>query len=145
MDPEYTKCDCADRCTYPQIILKLVHSNFGGIQTHDLCLVVRLVQQREQFIRCRIQSDALNLLGDSWHKLIGCQRSRYIRFSTAQQRWSFDSINVLFLRSILFRSERFSCVMAVLISHQQRSVTCKYQNVCHSRSCVQHAGGLFVT
>ena len=35
--------------------------------------------------------------------------------------------------------------MAVLLSHQQRSVTCKYQNVCHSRNCVQHADGLFVT
>ena len=35
--------------------------------------------------------------------------------------------------------------MAVLISHQHRSVTFKYQNMCHSRSCVQHADGLYVT
>ena len=35
--------------------------------------------------------------------------------------------------------------MAVLISHQQPSVTCKYQNMCHSRSCVQHADRLFPT
>ena len=38
-DREYTKYDFADRCTYPQIIPKLVHSDFSGIQTHDLCLV----------------------------------------------------------------------------------------------------------
>ena len=38
-DLEYTKSDFADRCIYPQIILKLIHSNFSGIQTHDLCFV----------------------------------------------------------------------------------------------------------
>ena len=38
-DLEYTKSDFADRCIYPQIILKLIHSNLSGIQTHDLCLV----------------------------------------------------------------------------------------------------------
>ena len=41
MDLEYTKSDFADRCIYPQIILKLIHSNFSGIQTHDLCFVTR--------------------------------------------------------------------------------------------------------
>ena len=64
---------------------------------------------------------------------------------TAQQRWCFNIFNILLLRSISFRSERPSRVMAVLISHQQPSVTRKYQNMCHSRSCVQHADGLYVT
>ena len=65
---------------------------------------------------------------------------------TAQQRWCFNIFNILLLRSISFRSERPSRVMAVLISHQQPSVTWKYQNMCHSRSCVQHADGrLYVT
>ena len=48
---------------------------------------------------------------------------------TAQQRWCFNIFNILLLRSISFRSERPSRVMAVLISHQQPSVTRKYQNV----------------
>ena len=35
----------------------------------------------------------------------------------------------LFLRSVSFRSEMSSRVMAVLKSHPQRSITCKYQNI----------------
>ena len=34
-----TKSDFADTCTFPQIILKFIHTGFSGIQTHDLCLV----------------------------------------------------------------------------------------------------------
>ena len=132
------------RCTYPQIMLKLVHSNFSGSQTHDLCLVVRLVHQRGQLKVLGSKSMhwiCLETADINWLDVGG----QCIRFSTAQQRWYFDIINILFLRSISCRSERSSRVMAVLISHQQPSVTCKYQNMCHSRSCVQHADRLFPT
>ena len=64
---------------------------------------------------------------------------------TAQQRWCFNIFNILLLRSISFRSERPSRVMAVLISHRLPSVTWKYQNMRHSSSCVHHADGLYVT
>ena len=121
MDSEYTKCDFAYRCTYPQIILKLVHSNFGGIQTHDLCLVVRLVHQRGQLKVVGSKSMhwiCLETADINWLDIGG----QCIQFSTAQQRWCFDIINILFLRSISFRSERSSRVKAVLISYQQPSV-----------------------
>ena len=38
-------------------------------------------------------------------------------------------IMIMFSRSISSRSEKSSGVMAVLNSHLQRSVTCKYQNI----------------
>ena len=40
----------------------------------------------------------------------------------------FDVINYV-SRSVSFRLEKSSIVMAVLNSHQQRSVTCKYWNI----------------
>ena len=35
---EYVKSDCADTCTYPRMIPKVVHSPPGGIQTYLICL-----------------------------------------------------------------------------------------------------------
>ena len=37
-EPREHYADCADTCTCSQV-LKLIHSGFSGIQTHDLCLV----------------------------------------------------------------------------------------------------------
>ena len=35
---EHVKSDCADTCTYPQMIPKVIHSPPSGIQTYDICL-----------------------------------------------------------------------------------------------------------
>ena len=38
-DHENTKSDSADRRTELQMMLKLIHSGFSGIQTHGICLI----------------------------------------------------------------------------------------------------------
>ena len=61
---KYTKSDFADTYTFPQIILKFIHSGFSGIQTHDLFLshcMVLLVYQSAQFSRRSFLNDPLNL------------------------------------------------------------------------------------
>ena len=52
-----------------------------------------------------------------------------IGFPTAQQSQQIDITYFVFLRSILFRSEKSSRVATVLNSHQQLSATCKYQYI----------------
>ena len=127
-------------------ILKIIHSGLSGIRTHGLCLVTGApsLPKSDFFPRRRISNDPLNLFDDSWRNKYGCQQSilrplkgtglcnrLFLRLgaSPVTQQSSVLMSLTLFLRSISFRSEMSSRVMAVLESHPQRSKTCKYQNI----------------
>ena len=124
------------------MILKLIlefRLLVGFKPTIFVYLLVIKSHQRAQFSRRRIPNDALNIclmmadgnwldVSSQFQGLLKEMESA-IGFPTAQQSQQIDITYFVFLRSILFRSEKSSRVATVLNSHQQLSATCKYQYI----------------
>ena len=124
------------------MILKLIlefRLLVGFKPTIFVYLLVIKIHQRAQFSRRRIPNDALNIclmmadgnwldVSSQFQGLLKEMESA-IGFPTAQQSQQIDITYFVFLRSILFRSEKSSRVATVLNSHQQLSATCKYQYI----------------
>ena len=102
-------------------------------------LLVIIIHQRVQFSSRSIPNDALNIclmIADRKWLDVSSQFQGLLKeiesaisFPTAQQSQQIDITYFVFLRSILFRSEKSSRVATVLNSHQQLSATCKYQYI----------------
>ena len=124
------------------MILKLIlefRLLVGFKPTIFVYLLVIKIHQRAKFSRRRIPNDALNIclmiadgnwldVSSQFQGLLKEMESA-IGFPTAQQSQQIDITYFVFLRSILFRSEKSSRVATVLNSHQQLSATCKYQYI----------------
>ena len=121
------------------MMLKLIHPGLSGIQTHDICLVTGSHNLPKSAIFktykkriCLMIADRYRLDVSSQFQDLSKEMKAAIGFPTATTKRVNCHYLLCFSRSISFRSEKSSRVMAALKSHQQRSAIGKNQYIGYS-------------